>query len=308
MFILPVLKFLFGIYIFTKINEIGHIHPSLAEYAESLPAIPIEWLLGLAFTLLPLTISWLLIILTVTIQYSAGIEVAAVVFLFSLCIYLFYARMALKESILILFTILAFHFNVPYLIPLLVGLYWSPTAIIPVAIGVFINNHIPVIQSLALTTRATELELTEIPETFTEVYATLMASLGTTQSWLFTAFLFAMIILVVYVVSRLAIDYAKELSILLGSILMIFGFVIAVLITGESINIAGMIFGSLFCGLLAGLVRLFDPILDYQRAESVQFEDENSYYYVRVIPKITMTKRKRSVRRIRPHEKEVSDD
>jgi hypothetical protein len=68
-----------------------------------------------------------------------------------------------------------------------------------------------------------------------------------------------------------------------------------------------VIFGTLFCTLIAGFIRLFDPILDYQRAESVQFEDENNYYYVRVIPKISMTKRKRVVKRIRPPREEEDE-
>jgi hypothetical protein len=238
-------------------------------------------------------------ILAITAQYSANIEVAAVVFIFLLLVYLFYARMAPKESILVLFTVLAFYYNVPYLLPLLVGLYGSPTAIIPVTVGVFINNHIPVIQNLARTSRSAGIELTEIPASFTEIYTTLMTSLGATQGWLYTAFIFAMVILTVYVVSRLSIDFSKEISLLLGCVLMIFGFLIGLIITTESWNIGSVILGSLFCTLLAELIRLFDPILDYQHAENVQFEDENNYYYVRVIPKINMTKRKRVVRRIR---------
>jgi hypothetical protein len=210
--------------------------------------------------------------------------------------------MALKESILILLTVLAFHFRVPYLLPLLVGLYWPPTAIIPVIIGVFINNHIPVIQSLARTSRTSSagIELTEIPASFTEIYTTLMASLNATQGWLYMAFIFTMVIFTVKAVSRLSIDFSKEISLLLGCVLMIFGFLIGLIITNENWSIGSVIFGSLLCTLLAEFVRLFDPILDYQRAENVQFEDENNYYYVRVIPKINMTKRKRVVRRIRP--------
>jgi hypothetical protein len=299
--ILPIAKYLFGVYIFKLIGGIGYVNPLLTEHMDALPTlIPPEWLLGLAFTLLPLTISWLLMIAAITLQYTAGIEVAVVVFLSLLLIYLFYARMAAKESILILFTVLAFRFNVPYLLPLLVGLYWPPTAVIPVAIGVFINSHIPVIDGLAQTAKTAGLELTEMPETFMEVYTALMASLSATQSWMFTAFLFAMVILVVHVVSRLSIDYAKELSLALGCILMIFGFIIAVLITGDNLNILSVIFGSVLCTLLALLVRCFDSILDYQRAERVQFEDDNNFYYVRVVPKIAIAKRKRSVRRIRP--------
>jgi hypothetical protein len=61
-----------------------------------------------------------------------------------------------------------------------------------------------------------------------------------------------------------------------------------------------MILGTIICGVIAVIIRFFDGILDYQRAESVQFEDDNNYYHVRIIPKVIMTKSQRSVKRIRP--------
>ncbi len=128
MFIMPVLKFLLGVFVFSKIGEIGRGNPEYLSYVNSLPALPLAWLMGLLFTLLPLSLSWLLIIINVTLQYSASLEVAALVFLVLIFVFLFYARMAAKESILILFTLIAFHFNLQYLLPVLVGLYFPLTA------------------------------------------------------------------------------------------------------------------------------------------------------------------------------------
>jgi hypothetical protein len=299
-FILIVLRFFLGVYVFWKIHAIGHINPELAPFLDVSLSFPALMLLGVAFALLPYSLSYVLIIADIAIQYSANLEIAAVIFLFLLCLLLFYARMAAKESVWIILTVLAFHFKVPYLVPLIAGLYFPLTVVIPIIIGVFISQYIPIIQSLTATARTAGLNLAELPGSFEELYVSLLNSLSTTPAWLFYAFVFVMVTIIVHAISRLSIDFSREIAIALGCVFNIFGFFMAVLMAGEDIPIASVLFGTLLCGAIALLARCFDALLDYQRAESVQFEDENNYYYVRMVPKVLMTKRKRVVRRIRP--------
>jgi len=307
--ILPILKFLLGLFVFSSILSIGQMHTVIEPIAENWSPRLLSVLLALLFTVMPMNMGWILIILSLTVQFSANIEIAVAVFLFLLFVFVFYARMALKESILILFTIMAFHFNVPYLIPIIAGLYFPITSIIPIILGVFINAQIPVLFGLAQHTPTAagamaDMEiaelLTELPEAFSIVHETLMHSLTVSRTGLFTAVIFAMVIVLVHFVSRLSIDFAKEIAIALGCVINIFGFIVAVLIAGENANIGLVIVLTILCGILAGFIRCFDAILDYQRAESVQFEDDNNYYHVRIVPKVILTKSKRVVKRIRP--------
>ncbi|MCL2218132.1 MAG: hypothetical protein FWB91_14105, partial [Defluviitaleaceae bacterium] len=151
--------------------------------------------------------------------------------------------------------------------------------------------------------------LAELPGRFSEVYAALVSSVTGSQTWIFTAVIFVMVIVLVHFVSRQAIDYAKEIAIALGCVMTIFGFIVAVLVTSEQISIGIMIMGTLVCGIIAAIARFFDGVLDYQRAESVQFEDDNNYYHVRIVPKVIMTKSQRVVKRIRPQpETEDNED
>ena len=312
-FILPILKFVLGYFVFVSIGNIGHMHESIEPFTEILNPTMINILFALLFTVMPMNMGWILIILSVTAQVSANIEVAIAVFLFMLFVFVFYIRMAPKESILILFTIIAFHFNVPYLLPIIVGLYLPVTSILPITVGVFINAQIPVMFGILapgpLTANIADMEiadiLTELPEAFGVVHETLMRTLQGTEGWLFIAVIFAMVILLVHFVSRLAIDYSKEIAIALGCVMNIFGLIIAVMMTDANVNIGSTIVFTILCGLIAMLVRCFDSILDYQRAESVQFEDDNNYYHVRIVPKIVMTKSKRVVKRIRPQTEDM---
>ena len=299
-------RFLLGVYVFSLIHEIGYIQPELAVYYNHFPFLIM--LLGIAFAVLPLTLGYLLMIVDITLQYSYHIEVAAVIFVFLICILLFYARMAAKESILILLTVLAYRFGMPYLIPLVAGLYFSVTAIIPVAIGIFIATFIPEIGTIVATIQTPEFTIadmiTEMPDTFGDIYSALVNALTNTSDWVFSAFLFAMVIVMVYAISRAAIDFAKEIAIALGCAVMIFGYILGNIMGNIAVQLQEVILMTLLCGLLAMLLRLFDPVLDYQRAESVQFEDDNNYYYVRVVPKIRLTRPNRVVRRIRPQPEE----
>jgi len=308
-FIMPLLKFLLGLFVFGGITSVGHTHAMVDSIGSGASPELLTFLFALLFTVMPMNMSWIIIILSVTMQFSANIQVAAAVFIFLMLVFLFYARMATKESILIIFTILAFHYNVPYLLPIVAGLYFPVTAVIPVTVGVFVHAQIdglfrimaptPVTAAAAADRDITEI-LTELPGAFSEVYTTVMGGFASTDTWIFTAIIFAMVLVLVHFVSRQAIDYSKEIAIGLGCVMMIFGFIISVLFADGSDNIGLVILGTVVCGLIACLIRFFDGILDYQRAEAVQFEDDNNFYHVKVVPKVIMTKSQRSVKRIRP--------
>lgn len=294
-------KFLLGIYIFSLINGIGYIRPELVGYYNR---FPLTMLFGIIFVVLPYSVSYLILIIAITVQYSASLEVAAVIFVFLTCVLLFYARMAAKESILIILTILAHRFGIIYIIPLIAGLYFSVTAIIPVAIGVFIATFTPQISNIIFTTQTADLNIADMPDVFGDVYSAFLNALTNTSDWVFTAFIFAMVIVLVNIVSKLSVDYAKEIAIGLGCAMLIFSYIMAVLFAGVNVVLAEVIMMAIISGLLCELGRVIDPVLDYQRAESVQFEDDNNYYYVRIVPKIQMTKSKRTVKRIRPQPEE----
>ena len=310
-FILPLLKFFLGLFIFSRIASIGAVHGTLADLTQDVNPTMLNWLFALLFTIMPMNMSWLLIILTITFQFSANVEAALIIFLFLMFIFLFYARMAQKESILIIFTILAFHFNVPYLVPIIVGLYFPITAIIPVTIGIFVNAQIPVMFSLAATTTPVMPAegdfvdtITALPDAFNELFTAVTNSISGAQDWLFMAVIFSAVIVLVHFISRIAIDFAREIAVGLGCVMIIFGFVISQIMVDGSpeIGIGSVILGTILCGIIALLIQFFDAVLDYQRTESVQFQDDNNYYNVRIVPKITMNKPQRVVKRIRPED------
>lgn len=338
-FLMPFFKFLLGYVVFAGILSVGRMHEAVATLADGFAGAMLTAALALMFTVMPMNVSWLLIILTLTAHFSAQLEVAAALFIFLMFVFLFYARMAPKESVFILVMFVAFRLNLPYLVPLLAGLYFPLSAAVPIAVGVFLHSLVPLLFGLmepreppadsgiagtAGTEAAAGTEagigagieagagteaaepglvdmLTALPAAFSDVYSALLAGISDAGAWLFTAVIFAMVVVLVFFVSRQSFDYAKQIAIGLGSAMTIFGFIINAIFGTPHIGLGFVILGTILSAGLALLVSFVDQVLDYSKAETVQFEDEDYFYHVRVVPKIT-------VKKDREHDNEVEDD
>jgi len=296
-FILPVIKFLFGLYLFSLINGIGYVHEAVEPFSDAFSPLLMNAFFALLFTVMPMSLSWLMIILSLTVQFSANLEVALALFLLLMFVFIFYARMAPRESIFILFAIIAFRFNVPFLLPLIAGLYFPVSTIIPISIGVFLNSQIPTLWRLmepggvaSIIADLGELEfadmVTELPAAFSEVYTALMSGVSVSGGWLFTAVIFSMVTVLVHFVSRQKFNYAKEIAIGLGAGMLIFGFVATTIFASQEISLPVVVVGTIVASVVALFVRFFDSILDYNRAETVQFEDDENFYHVKIVPKV----------------------
>ncbi|MDR1558292.1 MAG: hypothetical protein LBS84_01105 [Clostridiales bacterium] len=286
-------KLLVGVVIFSVLSNIGEYSAGFAAFFTSPLALPITMLLGILYVVLPTTMSYALMVAVIGIQLSSNIEVAALTVLFLLCLLFFYIRLAPKESILILLTIAAFYFKIPYLVPLLAGLYCGVTALIPIGVGVFLWDLLPVMK-LLLTYKTAGLDVMEMPNTLGELLPAIFDNVLAHQEWIFTAFIFAMVVLAVYGISRINLDYAKDISVGLGAVLTVVSFIIANVLAGMEVDIPSTILYVVISAIIAEIARFFDVVLDYSRSERVEFEDEDNYYFVKVVPKVLLAKRAHS--------------
>jgi hypothetical protein len=283
-----------GVSIFSAISGIGKGLPVFSPFFKPPLELPILLLLGVLYVILPKSLSFGIMIIDIGIQLSSHMELAVIVCLFLMCILFFYARLAPKESILIIAVLAAYYLKIPYLVPLLAGLYMSITSLIPIAIGVFLWNFIPEVSLLLDTSPTAGLDFLNMPETFGILLPKVFHAIGENQNWVFHSFIFAMVLLVVYGISRMSIDYAKDIAVALGALLVILSFVIAQMLTGIEEDLAALSLFTVFSALIAEVVRFFDVVLDYSKAERVEFEDESNYYFVKVVPKVIMSRRSKA--------------
>ena len=301
-FLLIALKFVVGLFVFTQIGNIGMYMP-LFESVNSPPLHQLYTLLmAMLFTVMTMTVGYGLIILNICMQISSALGVMMFVGVFLMLILFLYARLAPKESFLIMATFFAFQLGIPYIVPLLAGIYLGITSIIPVSIGVMIVSFVPffglLLEDTFHLTQIMDLDFTAMPEYIGGLYVTIFYDITDNNAWVFTSFAFAMVIFVVYVVSRLTIDYSREIALGAGVVVMLISVIISGLVVVPDGSLVVSVFAVMLSGVLAFVSMFFDMVLDYQRTERVQFEDEHNFYQVKVTPKIASSRKDRVIQRV----------
>ena len=278
----PVIKFIVAFAVFRCINNaIGH--------QTFLMSFPAELLLALLGTFTP---SVLLVLLAAAVSlvhiYAASPLLAILVALFMTILYCFIARFSGKYGYVVLAVPILFLLKIPYVVPLILGLVATPMAVIPAACGVIVYRMFVVISDIALADETMGIE--DILEMYIDVIDRLVAD----KQMIITIAVFFVMILVMYLMRKLAIEYVFEISIAVGAIVCILGFLIADLVLQTELNIISMVFGTVGSMLIALVFQFFRLALDYTAVERVQFEDDDYYYYVKAVPKIQLKLQRRS--------------
>jgi len=282
----PLIRFIIAFAVFRSINNaIGH-QPQLM----SLPAELLLSLLG-AFTP-PIILTLMAAVVSLAHVYVASPLLAILVAVLMVILYCFIARFSGKYGYVVLAIPILFLLKIPYVVPLILGLVATPMTVIPVACGVIVYRMFEVIGSAALVEGATAIE--DILLLYIDVLDRLVAD----KQMLVSIGVFFVMILVMYLMRKLSIEYVFEISIAVGAIVCILGFLISDVILHTQMNITSMVFGTVGSMLIALVFQFFRLALDYTAVERVQFEDDDYYYYVKAVPKIHLTVPERSVKKI----------
>ena len=105
-------------------------------------------------------------------------------------------------------------------------------------------------------------------------------------------------ILVVYLIRRMSIDYAWVVAIVAGSVAELLVIFIGDFYFNLPVAIGPMILGILVSVVLALVYQFFVFAVDYTRTEYLQYQDDDYYYYVKAVPKITVSQPDVKVHRI----------
>lgn len=187
------------------------------------------------------------------------------------------------DSYLLLLTPIFFYLKIPYAIPLLVGLSGKMVSAIPVGCGTFLYYVIQYVKQNAgvLTNDATADILQKLVQIISSVIS---------NRWMIVMVAAMMAgVVVVYLIHRLSVDYSWIIAIVAGAVAQL-----AVIFVGEStfdisISMGALLGPILISMLLAGIYDFMIFAVDYSRTEYTQFEDDDYYYYVKAVPKITIT-------------------
>ena len=109
---------------------------------------------------------------------------------------------------------------------------------------------------------------------------------------------FCLVTALVTAIRKRGAAYGWNISILAGGVVYLICMFIGGYLVNNEINITsqiGTIIGSIAIALI---IQFLYNVIDYTREETFEFEDEEYYYYVRAIPKVTVEEEEFNVTQI----------
>lgn len=282
----PLWKFILSILVFTMINRQLDYDPKLMK-----TTIVIGLSVLSAFTP-PSVLVFLSAIVVIGHIYYISPVLSIIVIAVFFILYLLFARYAPKQGYIIVAIPILSLFNMTYFIPILLGMIATPIAIIPTGCGIIVYYLIRLIKETAETT------ISSSPEDILALYKYVIDGFITNKEMQLMIVVFAIVIIVTYLVKRLKIDYAFYIAIVAGALTNVLAFLIGDLIVGISNQIGILILNTVLSALIMLVIQFFRLSLDYTAVEHTQFEDEDYYYYVKAVPKMKITVGKKDVKRI----------
>ncbi len=225
-------------------------------------------------------------------MYALSIEVALV----SVCIYLvlllLFMRFDSKHSLIVVLTAVMAAMKIPYVMPIAVGLLASPAAAVSVGCGLAAYSLINVVSG-----NAAVIYGMGAGEEMAKVRLVIDGVIKS-RDMLVMIVAFAITIAVVYVIRRMAVDYSWSIAMVAGTIVNIVVILVGDLIYDTQVSLLGAFFASLLALVIAKVLEFMFFCVDYSRTENVQFEDDEYYYYVKAVPKMTVAVQSRTVKKI----------
>ena len=214
--------------------------------------------------------------------FKASSELAVVVALLLFIMIIFYFRFRAKEAVLLLLMPIAFALKIPYCIPIIIGLTGDLVTVIPVCFGGLLC-YIGQFAGANAAALAKTQSLTTI-ERFTFISQRIFVR----PEIIITLLAFAASIVTVYFIRRLDIDYAWLISVLSGALVSTIVVLVGYMLINNYDDTLWLILGEVISAGIGVLAQFMYFPLDYSRVERIQFEDDEYYYYLKAVPKMSV--------------------
>ena len=270
-------------------------------YMQKIDSLPIVLMVALMCSFMPMNfIVFISAVFVVLHMYALSLECAAITLIVFLVLFLLYLRFSPKDTLVLVLTPMSFALGIPYVMPIAMGLLGTPVSAVSVGCGVIVTYLINYIADSATTLSGMETE-----EISAKVRYIIDGFIDNKAMMLMIA-AFAVTIILVYLIRRLSIDYAWTIAIVAGAFVNMMILLVGDFMFDTNVSIPGLLVGSIFAIVIAIVVEFFAFHVDYSRTEKVQFEDDEYYYYVKAVPKVTVATPSRTVKRINSSRKRPS--
>lgn len=292
-FILPVIRFILAFLVVSKLNGMFGYVPMLSKTSVHLgSAVLAAFLPG----------SWFLLLLgfmTLFQVFSVSIEAAAILFIVMAATYLLFMPMVTEYSWVVILMPLLLQWNLGYLVPIILGLVYSPIAAIPMSLGIGIFRFSGYLGSLLqMGAEGKSASMFDAPENLMGMYKHLLSVMSADKTTLLLILVFSVTLILVHYISKIEMDYSHYIAIGVGAVFQMLTLIVGNIMWKGYLNIGAVIIGLIFSAVLAVFFQFMRFRLDYQQAQRLQFEDDHYFYYVKAVPKIKVAKSSKEIKKI----------
>lgn len=285
-YITPVLKFLLAFIALTLIN-------SKLGYMEGISKVTVVLIVALMCSFMPMNFIVIMAALfTLLHMYAFSLECAVVVGAAYLLMFLLYFRFSPKDTVVVILTPVCFLLKIPYVMPIAMGLVGTPASAVSVACGViayymihYVSENITLLGSMVDEETATRFKV-------------IIDGILNNKEMIVTIVAFAVTLILVYLIRRMSIDYAWTIAMVAGALVNIMVLLIGDLMFDTNVSLLSAVLGTVVSFFITMVLQFFVFHVDYSRTENVQFEDDEYYYYVKAVPKVTLAKPEKQVKQI----------
>ena len=183
-----------------------------------------------------------------------------------------------------------YQLHVPYLLPIEAGLLGNANEVTTVICGATISYYLKSVKDHA----------SQLMDSADSISVQDILTEGLVTNVMFYVYLTALVVmfLVVYSIRILNIAHSWLIAVAVGAVSEFLILLAGYLVTGRTSQIPWLIGGNVIAMLIGFATNYLVLDLDYNRAQKVQFEDDEYYYYVKAVPKVTVSKTSKSVKKI----------
>lgn len=292
-YITPVEKFLLSFIALTLINgKLG--------YMSRLNSISVVLIAALLCSFLPMNFMIFTAAAFILLHlYALSMECALVVLALFLIMFLLYFRFSSRDTVMVILTPLCCAMNIPFVMPLAAGLTGTPASAVSVGCGVAVYSVLQYVSDSVAALNSMD------DENAMQKYRYIVDGLVNNKTMLVMIMAFAVTVLVVYLLRRMSINHSWTIAIGAGVLTSVSVMLVCDLMWVTNISIFSMVVGALISAAIVKLLQFFIFNVDYSRTEYVQFEDDEYYYYVKAVPKMTVAKPSKTVKKITSQKKDV---
>lgn len=285
-FILPVIKFLLSFIVLSIINgKMG--------YTTKLDNMAIVLIVSLLCSFLPTGfMAFFAMMFAVLHMYALSIETAAVGLVVFLLLYLLFLRFTAKEALVVVLTPVLCMLKLPYVMPVAMGLIGTPASCVSVGCGVVVYYLLQTVITNAPTINSMGAE-----EATAKLRLLIDGMLGN-KAMLVMIAAFAITVIVVYLIRRMSVDHSWTIAMVAGVMIEVMILLVGDLMYDTNLSIVSALLGAVVTLIACKIIEFFRFCLDYSRTEKVQFEDDEYYYYVKAVPKMTVAAPTNTVKKI----------